>query len=320
MHELLRDLIVPAFENPILRRGNDQAVLEFPAGRLAFTTDSYVVKPLIFPGGTIGDLAINGTINDLAVGGATPLALSVSFILEEGLELDLLRFILATMRLACQRAGVPVVTGDTKVVERGSCDGMFINTSGVGVIEEGIDIDGRRAQPGDAVILSGSIGEHGIAIASQRQGAHFSTKVQSDTQPLHTLVARMLSVTKEIHAMRDPTRGGLATTLNEIADQSRIGIEIEEELVPIPDEVRGACELLGFDPLYLANEGKLIAFVPHEHAAKLVAAMREQPEGRDACIIGRVLDAGSGVVRMKTSIGGTRIVPMLSGEMLPRIC
>jgi hydrogenase expression/formation protein HypE len=320
MHDLIREVFLPAFDNPLLRQGNDQAVFENPGSRLAFTTDSYVVQPVVFPGGTIGELAVNGTINDLAMGGAQPIALSVGMILEEGLEMELLEEIVRRMKVAADTAGVPIVTGDTKVVERGSCDRIFINTSGIGIVPDGVRIDGAAARPGDAVLISGTIGDHGIAVMSERKGLRFSTPVTSDTQPLHRLVARMLEVTKEIHVLRDPTRGGVATTLNEIAAQSRCGMEIEEERLPIPPAVIGACDLLGLDPLYLANEGKLLAVLPEQFADEMLAAMRGMPEGVDACRIGRVVAEMPGIVRMKTGIGGTRIVNVLSGEMLPRIC
>ena len=320
MHDLIRDLFLPAFDNPFLRQANDQALFDNPGGRIAFTTDSYVVHPVIFPGGTIGELAVHGTINDLAVGGARPLGLSVGMILEEGLDMALLEEIVARMKQASEEAGVPIVTGDTKVVERGSCDKIFINTSGIGIVPDGVDIDGKNAHPGDAIIISGSIGDHGVAVMSERRGVQFSTPVRSDTQPLHRLVKHMLAVTRDIHVMRDPTRGGIATTLNEIAGQSRVGMEIDEEALPISAEVTGACDLLGLDPLYLANEGKLIAILPEAQAEAVLTAMHASPEGRGACRIGRVVEDKPGIVRMKTGIGGTRIVNVLSGEMLPRIC
>lgn len=320
MHDLIRELFLPAFDNPLLRQGNDQAVIENPGGRIAFTTDSYVVHPVVFPGGTIGELAINGTINDLAMGGARPLALSVGMILEEGLEMSLLEKIVRRMKRTADEAGVPIATGDTKVVERGSCDKIFINTSGIGIVPDGVHIDGAAARPGDAVLISGSIGDHGVAVMSERRGVRFATPVISDTQALHRLVARMLEITKEIHVLRDPTRGGVATTLNEIAAQSRCGIEIEEQRLPIPPAVTGACDLLGLDPLYLANEGKLLAILPEQYAEDMLSAMRTLPEGAEACRIGRVVEDMPGIVRMKTPIGGTRIVNVLTGEMLPRIC
>lgn len=320
MHDLIQDLFLPAFDNPFLRQANDQALFDNPGGRIAFTTDSYVVQPLIFPGGSIGELAVHGTINDLAVGGARPLGLSVGMILEEGLDMALLEDIVGRMKKASEEAGVPIVTGDTKVVERGSCDKIFINTSGIGIVPGGVDVDGKNARPGDAVLISGSIGDHGVAVMSERRGVQFTTPVVSDTQPLHRLVKRMFAVTHSIHVMRDPTRGGIATTLNEIAGQSRVGIEIEEVSLPISAEVTGACDLLGLDPLYLANEGKLIAIVPEQYADDVLDAMRACPEGTGACRIGRVVEDRPGIVRMRTGIGGTRIVNVLSGEMLPRIC
>jgi hydrogenase expression/formation protein HypE len=320
MHELIRNLFLPAFDNPLLRQGNDQAVFENPGGRIAFTTDSYVVHPVVFPGGTIGELAIHGTINDLAMCGAQPLGLSVGMILEEGLDMALLEDIVQRMKRASDEAGVPVVTGDTKVVERGSCDKIFINTSGIGIVPDGVHIDGAKALPGDAVLISGGMGDHGVAVMSERKGVKFSTPVTSDTQALHRLVARMLEVTKEIHVLRDPTRGGVATTLNEIAAQSRCGIEIDEQLLPLAPAVTGACDLLGLDPLYLANEGKLIAILPERYAGEMLAAMRAMHEGAEACLIGRVTADLPGIVRMRTPIGGTRIVSVLTGEMLPRIC
>ncbi|MCZ7557689.1 MAG: hydrogenase expression/formation protein HypE [Bacteroidia bacterium] len=320
MHDLINDLFLPAFDNAELRKGNDQAVFEKQDGRLAFTTDSYVVQPLFFPGGCIGDLAVHGTINDLAVGGAMPLGLSVGMIIEEGLEIDTLRRIVQAMHTAARDAGVPIVTGDTKVVERGGCDKLFINTAGIGVIPDGVHIDGGSARPGDAILLSGRIGEHGIAVMSERRGVRFSTPVVTDSKPLHRLVQRMLAVCPDIRVMRDPTRGGLGATLNEIASQSTVGIEINEEALPITAEVQGACDLLGLDPLYLANEGALVAFVPETCADALLHAMRAMPEGEYACHIGNTIADMPGLVRMKTGIGGTRVIAMPSGEMLPRIC
>ena len=320
MHDLIRDLFLPAFDNEWLRQGNDQAVFVNPGGRLAFTTDSYVVQPIEFPGGTIGDLAVHGTINDLAMSGAQPLGLSCGMILEEGLEFDVLERIVRSMKDASLQAGVPIATGDTKVVEHGSCDRIFINTSGIGVVPDGVHIDGSHARPGDLIIVSGSIGDHGVAVMSERRGIGFSTGVVSDSQPLHRLVQRMLEVTKDIHVLRDPTRGGLATTLNEIAHQSRVGIEFDEQSLPVSDAVNGACDLLGLDPLYLANEGKLVAILPIDSADEVLSAMRSDSDGAQAVIIGRVLEEMPGIVRMRTLIGGTRIVNMLSGEMLPRIC
>lgn len=318
--ELLRSVILPAYSNPLLERLEDQATFDLNGTRLAFTTDSFVVKPLFFPGGDIGSLAVHGTVNDLAMGGAQPRFLSVSFILEEGFAIEDLRRIVRSIGAAAERCGVPVVTGDTKVVERGSGDGVFINTSGIGVVPEGVRISAANAKPGDAVILSGTIGDHGIAILSQREGLELESAIESDSAPLHDLVGAMLAVTPEIHAMRDPTRGGVASALNEIAAQSRVGIVLDERAVAVRDEVRGACELLGLDPMYVANEGKLIAIVPAGHADAILTAMREHPLGQSAAVIGAVSDREPGLVLMRTAFGTTRIVGMLAGDQLPRIC
>jgi hydrogenase expression/formation protein HypE len=317
--ELLRSVIVPALSNPILEQLEDQAVLGINGTRIAFTTDSFVVKPLFFPGGDIGSLAVHGTINDLAMGGAQPLALSVALILEEGFSIPELRRILDSLGAAARDCGVPVVTGDTKVVERGSGDGIFINTTGLGVVPPGVEISASRAKPGDAVILSGSIGDHGIAILSQREGLELESEIQSDSAPLHTLVAAMLDVTRDIHCLRDPTRGGVASSLNEIAARSNVMVRIDEERLLIRDGVRGACELLGLDPLYIANEGKLLAIAPAGHAAAILAAMRAHPLGRDATVIGTVSE-GESAVLLRTPYGTTRVVTMLPGDQLPRIC
>jgi hydrogenase expression/formation protein HypE len=298
----------------------DQAVLEFAGQRLAFTTDSFVVKPLFFRGGDIGSLAVHGTVNDLAMGGARPLALSAAFILEEGFPLSELRRIADSMAQAAARAGVPIVTGDTKVVERGSGDGVYINTAGIGVVAEGVNLSAANARPGDAVILSGAIGDHGAAILTEREGLELDGSLASDSAPLHSLVETILAVTREVRAMRDPTRGGLASTLNEIAAQSRAGIELREQSIPVHDGVRGACELLGLDPLYVANEGKLVAIVPPETAAAVVAAMRRHPLGAEAAVIGSVTGSHPGLVTMRTAFGTTRVVDMLAGDQLPRIC
>jgi len=318
--ELVRDLFLPAFENPALARLDDQAVVEINGARIAITTDSFVVKPLFFPGGDIGSLAVHGTVNDLAMGGATPLFLSAAFIIEEGLSMETLRRVVASLRSAAQAAGVQVVTGDTKVVERGSGDDIFINTTGIGIVPDGIEFSANRARPGDKVLLSGSIGDHGIAILAQREGLEFESTIESDSAALHGLVADMLRVTHEIRCMRDPTRGGLSSTLNEIAEQSHVGIELQEPAIPIRDGVRGACELLGLDPLYVANEGKLVAIVPAKVADGVLAAMRQNPLGADAQIIGTVLAANRGLVTMRTALGTSRIVYMLAGDQLPRIC
>jgi len=321
--DLIRDVFLPAFQNPILARLDDQAVLNVDGVRLAFTTDSFVVKPLFFPGGDIGSLAVHGTVNDLAMGGAQPLFLSAAFILEEGLPMETLQRVVASLHRAAAEAGVEVVTGDTKVVEKGSGDGLFINTSGIGRVPDGVVLSADQARPGDRVLLSGPIGEHGIAILAQREGLSFETAVESDSAPLHTLVAAMLaaSPTKQaIRCLRDPTRGGLSSTLNEIAAQSRVGIEIDERAIPVREEVRGACELLGLDPLYVANEGKLVALVEAGAAEPVLDAMRRHPLGRQARVIGTVGDTHHGLVTMRTLFGTTRIVDMLAGDQLPRIC
>ncbi len=318
--ELLRDVILPAFTNPVLDRLEDQATFEVNGARLAFTTDSFVVKPLFFPGGDIGSLSVHGTVNDLAMGGAEPKYLSVSFILEEGFPTAELRRIAASIGAAATECGVAVVTGDTKVVEKGSGDGVFINTAGIGLVPEGVHVSASNARPGDAVILSGAIGDHGIAILSQREGLELETQVESDSAPLHTLVQAMLEVTRDIHCLRDPTRGGVASTLNELAAQSGVGILIEEEKLLVREGVRGVCELLGLDPLYVANEGKLVAVLPATHAAAVLQAMRAHPLGRDAAIVGAVTDRDPGLVLMRTAFGTTRIVSMLAGDQLPRIC
>jgi hydrogenase expression/formation protein HypE len=318
--ELIRDVFLPALQNPVLAQLNDQAVVNVNGLRLALTTDSFVVKPLFFPGGDIGSLAVHGTINDLAVGGATPLFLSAAFILEEGLSMDELRRVVSSMQRAAAQAGVQVVTGDTKVVEKGKGDGLFINTTGLGLVPDGLDLSADRARPGDKVLLSGPIGDHGIAILAQREGLEFETTIESDSVALHTLVAGMLQVTGEIRCMRDPTRGGLSSALNEIAAQSRVGIELEERAIPVREEVKGACELLGLDPLYVANEGKLIAIVAPSVADELLRTMRGHPLGRESQIIGTVKDDNPGLVTMRTTLGTTRIVDMLAGDQLPRIC
>jgi hydrogenase expression/formation protein HypE len=284
------------------------------------TTDSFVVKPLRFPGGSIGELAVNGTVNDLAVGGAQPLALSLAFILEEGLPLADLRRVVESARQAAERAGVRIVTGDTKVVGRGSGDKIFVNTSGIGIVPPGVDLSSRNVRPGDVVLLSGPIGDHGVAILSQREGLTFAGAIASDTAPLHELVAAALAASPRIHAMRDPTRGGVAATLVEIASRQRVGIEVDERAIPVRDVVRGACEILGLDPLLVANEGKLVAFVPARDASAVLAAMRAHPLGRDAVRIGRVTDEHPGTVLLRTPIGGDRILDLPFGEALPRIC
>ena len=318
-HELVERSFVKAFANPFLAKLDDSAVIDF-SGRLAFTTDSYVVSPIFFPGGDIGKLAVCGTVNDLAMSGAKPLFLSLSFIIEEGLSQGELDEIVNSIQKAAQEAGVEIVTGDTKVVHRGSADKLFINTAGVGMIPEGVDISGSKARPGDNVLLSGPIGVHGSAVLSQREGLSFHTQLESDCAPLGGLVAEMLNASPNIHCLRDPTRGGLATTLNELAKQSKVSIRIEEEKVPVREEVLAACEMLGFDPLYVANEGKLVAIVPEEDADKVLKAMQKNHYGAGAAIIGEVKAEHPGRVVMKTCLGASRIVDMLVGDLLPRIC
>jgi len=318
-HQLVERSFVKALTNPLLAKLDDSAVIDFN-GRLAFTTDSYVVSPIFFPGGDIGKLAVCGTVNDLAMSGAKPLYLSLSFIIEEGLPQDELTEIVDSIQKAAQEAGVEIITGDTKVVHRGSADKLFINTTGIGIIPEGVNISGSNAKPGDKVLLSGTIGDHGIAVLSQREGLSFSTQLESDCAPLGSLVAEMLAVSPNIHCLRDPTRGGLATTLNELATKSRVSIRIEEEKVPVREEVLAACEMLGFDPLHVANEGKLVAIVPAEDADKVLKAVRENHYGKGAAIIGEVGAERPGRVVMKTCLGASRIIDMLVGDLLPRIC
>ncbi|EFO79485.1 hydrogenase expression/formation protein HypE [Oscillochloris trichoides DG-6] len=318
--ELVEHIFLPAFQNGTLAQLGDSALLEVGAARLAFSTDSFVVRPLFFPGGTIGDLAVNGTINDLAMSGAQPLYLSAGFILEEGLPITQLAAIAERMGAAARNAGVTLVTGDTKVVDRGHGDGVYITTSGIGVVPAGLRIAPDQARPGDVVLVSGEIGLHGMAIMSVREGLEFGTPLMSDCAPLHDLVATMLAANPNIHALRDPTRGGLAATLNEIARASGVGVRIIEAAVPIPAEVRAACEMLGLDPFYVANEGKLVAFVAREAGEAVLAAMRAHPLGRNATIIGEVVAEHPGMVVARTGIGGTRVVDTLVGEQLPRIC
>jgi hydrogenase expression/formation protein HypE len=323
--QLIEELVLPAFRNPALEALDDQAIVTLPsadggAGRLAFTTDSYVVTPLFFPGGDIGELAVNGTINDLAVGGARPLALSLAFILEEGLAIDELRRVIASIRAAANRAGVPVVTGDTKVVGRGNGDKIFINTSGIGMVPPGVELSSGRVRSGDVILLSGTIGDHGATILAQRESLVVDGDLASDTAALHGLCATLLAACPDVHAMRDPTRGGLAATLVEIASRRKLGMEIDEAAVPVRDSVRGACELFGLDPLLLANEGKLVAFVPPAGAEAALAALRSHPLGLHAARIGRVTDADDGLVLLRTPLGGRRILDLPYAEPLPRIC
>ncbi|MFO0845338.1 MAG: hydrogenase expression/formation protein HypE [Gemmataceae bacterium] len=319
--ELLERVFLPAFANEVLSALEDQATLTLPGGeRIAFTTDSFVVRPLFFPGGDIGKLAVHGTVNDLAVGGARPLYLSAAFILEEGLPLADLRRIIASMKEACAEAGVTLVTGDTKVVDRGKGDGVFVTTSGVGLVPAGRSLSVRSARPGDRVVVSGTVGDHGIAILSVREGLEFETELRSDTAPLHGLTGVMLEACPSVRWMRDPTRGGLSSALNELAAASRVGVRLEEAAVPIRDEVRAACDMLGLDPLYVANEGKLVAVVPPGDADLLVETMRRHPLGRRAAVVGEVVAARPGMVTMKSVVGGERVVALLAGEQLPRIC
>jgi hydrogenase expression/formation protein HypE len=342
--ELIQGVFLPAFGNPVLAALEDQATLDFgtrsaecgledetagspsalrtphPAFRLAFTTDSFVVRPLFFPGGDIGKLAVHGTVNDLAVGGAIPQYLSAAFILEEGLPLEDLRRIVASMRQACDAAGVRIVTGDTKVVDRGKGDGVFITTTGMGLVPEGRCLSIRNARPGDTVLVSGTLGDHGIAILSVREGLEFETMLESDTASLNGLTEAILAACPETRCMRDPTRGGLSSALNELAAASGVGVELNEAAIPLRHEVRGACEMLGLDPLYVANEGQLVAVVPPGVAERVLAAMQAHPLGRAAAIIGRVVAGHPGLVTLRSLIGGERVVSMLSGEQLPRIC
>ena len=317
---LIQKIVDTYLANEVIEALDDSAVIATDGGRIALTTDSYVVSPVFFPGGDIGSLAVNGTVNDLAMVGARPLAITLGLILEEGFRIDDLNRILASVRKASDQAGVIVAGGDTKVVERGSLDGIFINTSGIGKVPEGVDISSGNARVGDAVILSGSIGDHGIAVLSKREGMDFETTLVSDTAPLNGLVERMLGATRSIHVLRDPTRGGLATSLNEIAEKSRVGIVIEEAAVPVRREVSQACDMLGFDPFYVANEGKLVAFVPPEETDKVLSVMIQTDYGSQSAVIGQVSEANPGMVVLRTAIGGKRILSPLSGELLPRIC
>jgi hydrogenase expression/formation protein HypE len=318
--QLLQKIVFPQFANDLSASQHDGAVFSIGNERLAFSTDSYVVNPIFFPGGDIGKLAIHGTVNDLAMCGARPLYLSVGFILEEGLPMEDFWRIVRSMREAAAAAGVMLVTGDTKVVDRGKADRIFINTSGVGVIPPGVDIRPSRAQPGDVILLSGHIAVHGIAIMSVREGLEFETEIASDTAPLNGLVDTILAVCPDVHVLRDPTRGGVTSALTEIAQSADIGIHLDETSIPITEEVKGACEILGLDPLYVANEGKLLAIVPAGAADRVLTEMHRHPLGADAAIIGKVTADPPGAVLMKTRVGGTRIVDVLSGEQLPRIC
>lgn len=319
-HQLINKLFFSQFDNEFLNEQHDSAIFNIDKSRLAFTTDSYVVQPIFFPGGNIGELAINGTVNDLIVSGAKPIYISVGFIIEEGLPIEDLWKIVLSMKEAARKSGVKIVTGDTKVVDKGKGDKIFINTSGIGIINEGINISPKRCVTGDKIILSGRIADHGIAIMSAREGLEFETAIVSDTAPLNELFKCIEKFNDKIHVMRDPTRGGLASSLNEIAEIANVGMLIEEEKIPILDEVKGACEILGLDPLYIANEGKMIAIVASEIANNILTEWRETELGKDAEIIGEVTSENPGTVIMKTTIGSKRIVDMISGEQLPRIC
>ncbi len=317
---LMQRVFMPHLHNAFLDLLDDQAKLDLPAGRTAFTTDTYVVSPVFFPGGNIGELAVNGTVNDLAVGGAKPMYLSAGFVLEEGFSLVELETIVKSMAEAARKAGVMIVTGDTKVVGKGQCDKIFINTSGVGTVREGATLSCRNLKPGDSIILSGTVGDHGMAIMTSREGLSFQSTIASDCAALNSMIAAVLDVVPAVHAMRDPTRGGVAATLNELAGSSSVGIEILETTIPVKPDVRGACELLGIDPLHVANEGKLVLAVASEDACLVVDVLRSFEPGRDAVIIGSVVDDHPGMVVMRTAFGSRRIIDLPLGEQLPRIC
>jgi hydrogenase expression/formation protein HypE len=319
--ELVEHLFLPAYGVAAAEAQlGDSAIVEVAGSRLAFSTDSYVVKPLFFPGGSIGDLAVNGTVNDIAMSGATPLVLSTAFIIEEGTQLAELGRVAEALGAAARKAGVKLVTGDTKVVDNGNGDGVFVNTAGIGVLADGVDIRPERASVGDVIIVSGEIGVHGVAVMSCREGLEFGTTVRSDSAPLHGLVADMVATGADIHVLRDPTRGGVAASLNEIAKTAKVGVTLVERDLPIPQTVRDACGLLGLDPLYVANEGKLLAFVSPDDADRVLAAMQAHEYGRDARVIGRCIDEHPGMVVARTGLGGTRVVDLPLGEQLPRIC
>jgi hydrogenase expression/formation protein HypE len=320
MKELVEELFVAEFGDDALKRMDDAAALPFPGSRLAFSTDTYVVHPLFFPGGDIGRLAICGTVNDVATSGATPLYISVGFVLEEGMPVEELKRIITSMHAAAEEAGVRIVTGDTKVVERGHGDGCYINTAGVGVLPEGLDLSGSHCKPGDVVLLSGTLGDHGIAVISTREGLSFSTDIRTDAAPLAALVAAVLAAAPDVRCFRDPTRGGLASTLNELAGASGVSITVDERAVPVHDQVRGACEMLGYDVFQVANEGKMVAVVPAEQAESALAAMKASPYGEDAAMVGTVAESPAGKVYVRTGFGATRVMDMLVGEQLPRIC
>jgi len=320
MNQLIEKMFMTGFENPVLLQRHDAAILQRPSARIAFTTDSYVISPLFFPGGNIGTLAVNGTVNDLAMAGARPLYLSSGFILEEGLLMDTLWQVVDAMRKACQQAGVFIVTGDTKVVGKGKGDGIFINTAGIGVIEHDLTIGPSAVYDGDAIIINGDLGAHGMAIMAQRESLSFESAIESDTAPLADMVLDLIAQQISVHCLRDLTRGGLASALNEIATVSGTKMQIMEDAIPVREDVASACEMLGLDPLYVANEGRMVAFVPASQADKTVELMRRHPQGQGACIIGYVSRTDHPVVVMKSKIGANRIVDMISGEQLPRIC
>lgn len=320
MAQLIEELFLAAFDNEWLRAQDDGAHLTVPPGRLAMATDSHVVSPLFFPGGDIGCLSVHGTINDVAMTGARPLYLAATFILEEGFPLTDLQKIVESMARAAKQASVPIVTGDTKVVERGKGDGVFITTTGIGVIPDGVDISAHRAQPGDVLLLSGALGDHGLAVLAQRENLRFDAPIESDTAALHTLVAAMVAAVPGLHCLRDLTRGGLGSAVNEIAQQSRVGMRLREAAIPVHEPVRALCEFLGLDPLYVANEGKLLAICPAAFAETLLAVMHAHPLGREAAMIGEVVADPQHFVEMETVFGGRRLVDWLSGEQLPRIC
>ncbi len=320
MAQLIDELFVKHFDNELLRQGNDQAAFDVPAGRMVMSTDGHVISPLFFPGGDIGSLSVHGTINDVAMSGARPLYLAAGFILEEGFALAELEKIVISMAQAAYEAGVPVVTGDTKVVERGKADGVFITTTAVGIVPVGVSISGDQARVGDAILISGSMGDHGVAIMSSRENLQFETIIKSDSAALHGLIAEMVAAVPMIHCLRDPTRGGLATTLNELAQQSAVGMNLQEANIPVKPAVQAACELLGLDPLYVANEGKLICICAADDAAQLLQIMQAHPLGHEAAIIGEVVEDQHGFVQMQTCFGGSRVVDWLAGEQLPRIC
>ena len=317
---LLQSVVLPRFQNELLAPLHDGAIFDLDGSRIAFSTDSYVVSPIFFPGGDIGKLAVHGTVNDLAMCGARPQYLSVAFIVEEGLPMADFRRIIQSMQAAATEAGVLLVTGDTKVVDRGKADKLFINTAGVGLVRAGVNIQPSRAQPGDKIIVNGPIAVHGIAIMSVREGLEFETKIESDTAPLNGLVESILDAYEDIHVLRDPTRGGITSALSEIAQAAKVGMLLDEARIPISEEVKGACEILGLDPLYVANEGKLLTILPAAKADRVLAAIHAHPLGQAAAIIGEVTANHAGYVLMKTRVGGTRVVDMLSGEQLPRIC